>query len=285
MSSLQVLTGRDYLSYSSLSSWLDCGERFRLERVLNAPQSDAWWFIGGDAVHKATEDCDIDGITSEQDARTYWDTIWQTSISRLYDDGVDLSTIKAGGRKSAQWPDKENQKWWEVNGPEFVVAWVKWRERVFQDGWQFHQTDTSSGIEVRVEIEFPDVRVKGYIDRVMVNRHGQLVVVDLKSGHHVPASSLQLGIYALGYAQLHNVTPSLGAYWMARNGDISEPTSLLHYTFDTVGGWFAAAKRGIEAEVFIPHVGPLCRGCSVAPYCRAVGGDPGLLALGNSAST
>ena len=278
MATLQVLTGRNYLSYSSLTSWLDCGERFRLERVLDAPQSPAWWFIGGDAVHKATEDCDLDGITSEEDARTYWDTIWQTSIAKLYDDGVDLNTVKAGGRKTNEWPNKENQQWWEANGPDMVVNWVKWRESKLDEGWVFYEGAGLNGIEVPVEFELGDVLVKGYIDRVFANDAGEVIVVDLKSGSRQPDSSLQLGVYSAGFRSVWGVTPSLGAYYMTRKGTITEPVSLLHYTDEVLGKWFSSAKRGIENEVFIPHVTGFCNSCSVAQYCVAVGGNPAPLA-------
>jgi hypothetical protein len=271
---LEILTGRNYLSYSALQSWLDCGERFRLERVLDAPQSKAWWFIGGDAVHKATEDCDIDGITDPDEARTYFRTIWQNSLSQLDEDGVDFTTIKAGGRKTTANPDKENHEWWEVNGPEMVVNWCAWREARFAEGWRWLTDQPSGSIEIPVEIAFDDVQVKGYIDRVMVNPNAEVAVVDLKSGSRQPESSLQLGIYALGMSEQHGITPSLGAYYMTRKGDITQPTSLLHYTRDLVGGWFSSAKRGIEAEVFIPNVTGFCNSCSVAQYCTAVGGNP-----------
>lgn len=274
MASLEILTGRNYLSYSSLSSWLDCGERFRLERVLDAPQENAWWFIGGDAVHKATEDCDIDGITSVADAHRYFNVVWQNSLSKLYDEGVDLNAIKAGGRKSAQWPNKEDRLWWEANGAGMVANWVVWREQMFAQGWQFlSMGEDRLAIEVPIEVQFDDVLVKGYIDRVLVSPFGEAVVVDLKSGSRVPASTLQLGIYALGMTDNYEVTPSLGGYYMTRQSNLTDLSSLLHYTRERVGAWFAAAKRGIEAEVFIPHVGPFCGTCSVAKYCTAVGGD------------
>lgn len=279
MASLEILTGRNYLSYSSLSSWLDCGERFRLERVLDAPQEPAWWFIGGDAVHKATEDCDLDGITSVADARNYFHTIWQTSVSKLHDDGVDLSTVKAGGRKSNQWPNKEDRLWWEHHGPDMVANWVIWRESLFTRGWSFYQLgEDKPAIEVPIEVTFDDVQVKGYIDRVFTDPNGSTVVVDLKSGSRVPASTLQLGIYSLGMADNYGTTPALGGYYMTRQSNMPETSSLLHYTRERVGAWFSAAKRGIEAEVFIPHVGPFCGTCSVAKYCAAVGGDESALA-------
>lgn len=276
MSSLEVLTGRNYLSYSSLSSWLDCGERFRLERVLNAPQSPAWWFIAGDAIHKATEDLDrqdapADMVTSTEAFFTHWDA----AVQKLNDDGIALESVKAGGRKSDRWPNKEDHTFWRAEGPAMVDGWVRWRETALDDGWSWYWLPNGDpAIEVPIQVEFDDVLVKGYIDRVMVNPNGELMVIDLKSGSRVPDSSLQLAIYALGIQRHFGVTPQLGAYYMTRKGDLAPASSLLHYTPELIGSWFSSAKRGIEAEVFIPKVGPFCGSCSVAQYCAAVGGDP-----------
>lgn len=281
MASLEILTGRDYLSYSSLTSWLDCGERFRLERVLNAPQSEAWWFIAGDAIHKASEDADIDGATDPAAGHDYFFSNWNNSIKRLRDEGVDFDSIKAGGRKTNAYPGKENHLFWETEGPAMVANWIRWRTNAINSGWHFFELpDGSPAIEVPVQVEFDDVLVKGYIDRVLVNPNGELVVVDLKSGSRTPDSSLQLGVYAHGMTRNFGVTPTIGAYYMTRKGDLAETRSLSHYTHEALGDWFSAAKRGIEAEVFIPHVGPFCGTCSVAQFCKAQGGDPAPLVKG-----
>lgn len=261
---LELLTGRDYLSYSSMSSYLECGKRFELERVWKAPESPAWYFVGGDAVHGATEMLD----KGETDDVTYaWNTCWAKAEVQL-PEGVEP---RAGGRKSTAWPNKENRDWWLHHGPKMVQAWVDWRST---SGYQFlEMPDGSPAVEVPVVFEFDEVLVKGYIDRVMVDPNGQVVVVDLKTGSREPASSLQLAVYALGLQRTSGITATLGGYWMARQGDIPNLNSLSHLTGDLVGGWFNDVRRGIEAEIFVPKVSPLCNSCSVSAYCAAVGGS------------
>lgn len=244
---------------------------------MKAPQSPAWWFIAGDAIHKATEDSDR-GV--EGSARDLFTRHFDAAIEAALSDGATRADIAAGGRKTKEYPNKEDEFFWRANGPVFVTNWLIWRDTMFSRGWQFYQLPNGeSAIEVPVEVEFDDVLVKGYIDRVMVTDDGEAVVIDLKSGSRTPASTLQLGIYALGMSRNFGISPTLGAYWMARQGNIAELSSLLHYTHDRVGAWFSAAKRGIEAEVFIPHVGPFCGTCSVAKFCTAVGGDDKTLAI------
>ncbi len=46
-----------HLSNSQLNSLLACAHRYYLERILrvDVPQIPAWWFVGGDTVHKLAE--------------------------------------------------------------------------------------------------------------------------------------------------------------------------------------------------------------------------------------
>ena len=47
-----------HVSYSSLTEWLSCGWKYYLSRVQKIAELPAWWFYGGSAVHKATEEWD-----------------------------------------------------------------------------------------------------------------------------------------------------------------------------------------------------------------------------------
>lgn len=42
-------------SFSSFTSWVRCGKSWQLEREIKAPQSPAWYFVGGSAFHEAVE--------------------------------------------------------------------------------------------------------------------------------------------------------------------------------------------------------------------------------------
>lgn len=268
------MTGKPHLSYSSLTSWLDCGERYRLERVVGVTQSPAWWFLGGSAVHTATELHDIGDAAPAVDL---FHVAWTKERARI--DAPD-SAFRSGGRRvSKDWPNKENDAWWLHHGPLMVQSWIDWR--VNNPQWQILDIagqsedgrDERPGIEVPFQLAYGDTQIQGYIDRVMVNTDtGQVSVVDIKSGSRDPASALQLGVYSRGLAQQYGLTATIGAYWMARRGDLGHTHSLLHFTDDRLAAWFGKAKVGIENEVFIPHVTSFCNTCAVAPHCVAVGG-------------
>ena len=49
----------EHISYSSLTTWLECGWLYFLSRIANAPEKPAIWNLGGSAVHKATELYDL----------------------------------------------------------------------------------------------------------------------------------------------------------------------------------------------------------------------------------
>jgi hypothetical protein len=49
-----------HVSYSSLTTYLDCGWKYYLTRVEKVSEIPAWYLVGGSAVHVATELYDRD---------------------------------------------------------------------------------------------------------------------------------------------------------------------------------------------------------------------------------
>lgn len=44
-----------HVSYSSLTTYLDCGWKYYLTRIKKVKEQSAWYLVGGSAVHLATE--------------------------------------------------------------------------------------------------------------------------------------------------------------------------------------------------------------------------------------
>ena len=44
-----------HISYSSFTTWQDCGWKYYLQKVVGVKEAHAVWFTGGSALHKATE--------------------------------------------------------------------------------------------------------------------------------------------------------------------------------------------------------------------------------------
>lgn len=258
--SLETLTGSPFLSFSSIESWLTCGERYRLEKIVGVERQDAWYLLGGSAVHSATEMLDKGEQTDPQIA---WEIAWASQVATV----KDPSTVRAGGRATKEYPNKEDSRWWAVHGPDFVRAWINWRDARVNEGW------TILEVEHPFEVELGGVPVRGFIDRIMADQHGQVHCVDLKTGSHAPSSALQLGIYSIGYEATTGVKPTIGFYFMNRKGEPTAAESLIKYTPELVGLWFEKARAAIEAEVFIPHASGLCKSCVVQDKCSLFTGQ------------
>lgn len=264
MSDLQTLTGSQYLSYSGLDNLLTCGEKFRLQKIVSVPQQDAWYLLGGSAVHDATEMLDL-GI--HEDPQKAWDEAWGKQLANV----TNFDTVRAGGRATKEYPNKEDRSWWEKHGPQQVSAWQQWMQARLAEGW------TLLGVEIPFQITLGDTPVRGFIDRAFADPNGEVELWDLKAGSRAPASTVQLGVYRHGLLQSQGIDAYIGRYFMTRHGapDYMPPQHALGiYTEEMLARWFARAKAIIEGGLFVPHVGPLCSSCTVAQYCEAIGGTP-----------
>lgn len=276
---LQVVLGKDHLSYSALTDYLSCGEKFRLVRVEHVPRSPAVWFAGGSAFHTATETYDeatlVEGIHPD-DAKTAALDTFRSEFERLLGEEEPGVEWRAAGRTKAH-PLGEDAAWWANAGRFLVERYITWSRALAPSTslWTVDQTHgdgsqyTLHGIEVPFAVDFDGVKVVGRIDRVFVDNAGNFVVVDLKTGKRVPDPT-QLGVYAAAMEVQYGQRPRYGSYYMARDGRSSNSVLLDQYTPDMVGRWFRDAAKGIGAGIFIPHQSSFCNACEVRDYCYAV---------------
>lgn len=258
-----------HISYSALSTYVDCGQKYYLTRLAKVPETPAWYLAGGTAVHTATEQYDraLAEGTNVPDTNLFRD-VFESEISSIqsqYPD-VSLADWKAGGRVSKQWPNKENYDWWITNGPAMYDNWVKYRASMKVDVWQ--PADGVLGIELGVD--FPvndDFMLRMFIDRVFVNDAGEMIIMDLKTGSRAPSSDLQLAIYAAGIERVFGVRPQWGTYWMAREGTHSELVNLDYLPTDKVLSVVSQFDFARKNGIFIPNLSN-CHYCSVATHCE-----------------
>jgi hypothetical protein len=264
---IEVKTGKGYVSYSGISTWQDCGWKFYLSRVQQIPEKGSWWLVGGNAVHTASEMFDKGEGT---DPKTLFDEAWQVTCSRYITEGVDPTEFRTSGRKTREYPQGEDAAWWLANGPGMVQNWIDFRRT---SGFSLVEIGGVPAIEVEVQAEVGGVMVRGFIDRVMQDPDGKLCALDLKSGSREPVSPIQLGIYrALLEANL-GIVPERGYYWMARNGRASQFHDLTVYTPQTLASWVQGFSLAVANDVFIPHPSNLCGTCGVNQSCYVFGGS------------
>lgn len=259
------------LSYSSLSTYSECGQRWLLERGFGYGRSTWFATVAGSAIHNITEKMDLIEIGHDPgEAPSFKDEFDRL----LYIENSRDIEVKPSGRKLKDigkmgGPNKKDYDWWLVYGPQYVQNWQDWKDQM---DWQLAvMPDGTPGVEVAIRQPMAGRDYLGFIDRVYITPEGEVVVVDLKSGN-VPPSSLQLGSYRVGLFREHDLMADWGTYWMASDGQLAGMKDLTRYTPEWVDEQYAMAWRGIEAGVFLPNVTSMCSGCGVRDHCRAVGG-------------
>ena len=65
-----------HISYSSLSTWQECGWRYYLTKMAGVQEKHAVWFTGGSALHKATELYDKSEHKDFPNLETLWNHDW-----------------------------------------------------------------------------------------------------------------------------------------------------------------------------------------------------------------
>jgi hypothetical protein len=261
-----------HISYSQLTTMLDCGERYRLERLIGLPSRPGWATVGGTAVHEATEIIDKNP-GAEVDYKLLFnecfDRAIQHDLERYQDSPFTKDDWRASGRASKQWPDKEDEKWWRQNGPLFVANWVNWCS---QSPLTIYAVNDEPAIELDLEMELAGTPLRVVIDRLMVGSYG-VVVVDIKSGAFAPKSPRQLAVYAEALDQAIGIRPRWGQYFDARKGVSSVSYDLKDWTRARLDYEFGGVRRIQEQGIFIASPGNMCSSCGVKDYCLTMGGS------------
>ncbi|AMW64330.1 Cas4 exonuclease [Mycobacterium phage ChipMunk] len=126
-------------------------------------------------------------------------------------------------------------------------------------------------IELSFNIELDGIKVRGYIDAVVVV-NGELRVRDYKTGNK-PGDDFQLGVYALAISILFGVEPPrTGDYYMAgkkgKKAVITEPYDLTEWTRERITERFHEVEAHIQAGEFPALPEPdKCNFCDVSYSC------------------
>jgi putative RecB family exonuclease len=139
------------------------------------------------------------------------------------------------------------------------------------------------GLELRLEVEVGDLRLRGIIDRLELDGNGELIVTDYKTGR-VPNQSQEssrLGgvhFYAFMCERLFDRRPA--AIQLIYLGDdpqiiVARPSEQSIAGLEKrVRAIWTAVERACEREDFRPRPSALCSWCAFQVYCPAFGGDP-----------
>lgn len=263
-------------SVSQLTSWLSCGESYRLQRIAKAPRKPAAWLLQGIAFHSAIEFWERSERAASLDACiNEFDLVWTEEAENLPD--VPLDNWLTGGRTKGS-VDYERRV---AKGRKQVGEYIDWANANSGNWRILKDSSFPDGIGIEVPIELPlgpdaGVILNGFIDQIIEFREGAIRPRDLKTGTKKPDSPVQLGVYAMALREQYGMTHVWsGDFYMAKDIAATEPYDLSVYTYPTVTQWFADLNEAIERELFIPNPGSMCNVCDVWQWCSVVGPNRG----------
>jgi putative RecB family exonuclease len=250
------------LSLSKVSTFTDCALAFRFSAIDKLPEPPSVPATRGSLVHRALELL----FCEHADARTREaaDSALDQAIVEFkeLDEFTGLALDEAAEQAFVTEARKMVGRYFELEDP---------------------RTITPIGIELRMEVQLGDLRLRGIIDRLELDDDGGLVVTDYKTGR-VPSEQQErarLGgvhFYAFMCEQLFGKRPSkvqlmyLGGspqMIVARPSDQS-----IRGLERKVTAIWSAVERACERDDFRPKPSKLCDWCAFKAYCPAFGGDP-----------
>jgi putative RecB family exonuclease len=179
-----------------------------------------------------------------------------------------------------------------LSGPEYVDLYLEGDERVefVADAEQlirnyFILEDPRRvrvlGTELRLSVDIGTLKLSGIIDRLELDRSGDLVVTDYKTGRapSVYQEQARLGgvhFYAFLCEQVLGQRPARVQLLHLREplaiSTLPSDQSIRGLRQQTLAVW-RAVEEACEREDFRPRPGWLCDHCPYHEYCPAVGGD------------
>lgn len=253
------------ISPSKVSSFSDCALAFRLSAIDQLPEAPSPAATKGTLVHLALEHL----FDREAPDRTL--EAAEADLARA------IETMRTD-------PDFVGLELDEAAEAAFFADAARLLRRYFEI--EDPATIRPVGLELKLEARVGDIRIRGIIDRLELDRDGGLVVTDYKTGRS-PGVTHQQGrlggvtFYALLCQELFGVLPSRVQLLYLSDGTTiaTEPSEQAIRGLRTkLGALWQAIERACEREDFRPRPGPLCNWCSFHAYCPAQGGDLALVA-------
>ena len=249
------------LSPSKVSSFTDCALAFRFSAIDRLPEPPTAAATRGTLVHAALERLHL-----------------LAPVERTLDAALScLDDAAVGLREDAEYAgldlSDDEATAFHAEAGDLVRNYFRLEDPA---------TVRSIGLELRVEVEIDGIRLRGIIDRLELDAHGELVVTDYKTGS-APSTQYErkrlsgVHIYSLLCEQLLGRRPRTVQllYLKAPLAITTEPTDRsTRATRRTLGAVWQAVERACDREDFRPQPSHLCNYCAFQAYCPSFGGDP-----------
>lgn len=250
------------LSPSRAGKYGKCGYEYKLHYIDKVPEIPSVALLGGSAFHDWAEDHERyklghDVVVSPPEV--YFAE--RINLAEL-ESGVRREEFKRSGRVTNTHPDKESiEVWREEILPMMVATYLDydWGDWQVATDLPPDSTGKTYGLEYRVAVP----GFQGYVDRIDVDKLGNLRFVDYKTGQRV-YPSIQLQLYMVA-GQIMGMRSFYAAYYNARKGTLDQTmckwTQLMFHEYNEV------ISIGIKSELYVPNPGDHCGYCSVADHC------------------
>ncbi len=249
------------LSPSKVAAFTDCALAFRFSVIDRLPEPPSPWTTKGTLVHAALERLFVlePGQRSIDAAFTALDDAF--SVLRFDPEYIELRL-----------------------GPDDEAAFLDDARRLVRNYFRLEDPTVVRpiGIELMLDAEIGGARVRGIIDRLELDEHGELVVTDYKTGK-APAERYERGrldgvqLYSLLCERNFGRRPA-----RVRLLYLGDPLEISTSPSDQstkaaerkVGAIWTAVERACSRDDFRPRPSGLCEYCSFRAYCPSFGGDP-----------
>jgi putative RecB family exonuclease len=249
------------LSPSKVSSFTDCALAFRFSAIDRLPEPPSVAATRGTLVHAALERLFLAPPAERTLARAL------DALAAAFDglrDDPDYTGLALDADGEARFLDEAEvlvRNYFRLEDPTTVRP---------------------IGLELLVEADVANGRLRGIIDRLELDADGELLVTDYKTGRapsvHVEQRRLHgVHLYALLCERLLGRRPKrVQLLYLADGVAIScEPSDAsIRASERKVGAIWTAVERACERDDFRPRPSALCDYCAFKAYCPAFGGDP-----------
>ncbi|AXH46807.1 Cas4 exonuclease [Mycobacterium phage Acolyte] len=256
-------------SVSQLNQFTRCPMAYKLARIDKVWARPAAWLPQGTAFHTVAETYEkalAEGreMTLER-AKEIFAEEYSKDIGNLCEETPNFEWWFHSGPYNGE---RDIERRYEV-GLEQVEKFFAWRQHTGQTIWV--TPDGKPAIELSFSVELDGIKVRGFIDAVVVV-NGELRVRDYKTGN-TPGDDFQLGVYALAVSMLFGIeAPKTGDYYMAgkkgKKAVVTAPYDLTEWTREKITRRFHEVEAQIQAGTFEPLPEPdKCGFCDVNYSC------------------
>ena len=249
------------LSPSRVDSFTSCPLQFRFSSIEKLPEPPGIHATKGSLVHRALELLFCRPAADRTAAAAHVDLARAVDEYRADPDFTGLAL------------DEEADAQFVADAAVLVDRYLR-----MEDPSQVREI----GIELRLEARVGALALRGVIDRLELDEHGELIVTDYQTGRppYREREQSRLGgvhVYSFLCQQVLGRRPARIRLMYLRTGEIIEASpseqSVRFLTRRTEAVWQAVEKACLSGD-FRPRPGPLCGFCNFTTWCPSFGGEP-----------